>query len=63
MFKNVPKHGDNRCKDIAPIRTEMQGLVAQYVLLLALALAAPASLAQRVAPDALLRAVTWPTSQ
>jgi len=58
VFKNVPKHGDNRCKDIAPIRTEMQGLAAQYVLLLALALAAPTSFAQGLAPDALLRAVT-----
>jgi len=58
VFKNVPKPGDNRCKDIAPIRTEMQGLVAQYVLLLALALAAPTSFAQGLAPDALLRAVT-----
>src|ERR1039457_961657 len=36
----------------------MQDLVAKYALLLALALAAPASLAQVVAPDALLRAVT-----
>jgi phospholipid transport system substrate-binding protein len=36
----------------------MQEMVAKYVLLLALALAAPASLAQGVAPDALLRAVT-----
>jgi phospholipid transport system substrate-binding protein len=36
----------------------MQELVVKYVLLLALALAAPASLAQGVAPDALLRAVT-----
>jgi phospholipid transport system substrate-binding protein len=35
----------------------MQEMVAKYVLLLALALAAPASLAQSVAPDALLRAV------
>src|SRR5450759_4365489 len=58
MFKNVPKHADNRCKDIAPIRTEMQGLAAQYVVLLALALAAPTSFAQGLAPDALLRAVT-----
>jgi phospholipid transport system substrate-binding protein len=33
-------------------------MTAKYVLLLALALAAPASLAQDVAPDALLRAVT-----
>ena len=36
----------------------MQELAGKYVLLLALALAAPASLAQAVAPDALLRAVT-----
>jgi phospholipid transport system substrate-binding protein len=36
----------------------MQALLAKYLLLLALALAAPASLAQAVAPDALLRAVT-----
>ncbi len=36
----------------------MQELVAKCMLLLALALAAPASLAQGVAPDALLRAVT-----
>jgi phospholipid transport system substrate-binding protein len=36
----------------------MQELVVKYVLLLALALAAPGSLAQGVAPDALLRAVT-----
>jgi len=36
----------------------MQELVVKYVLLLALALAAPASLAQGVAPDALVRAVT-----
>ena len=36
----------------------MQELAEKYVLLLALALAAPASLAQDVAPDALLRAVT-----
>jgi phospholipid transport system substrate-binding protein len=36
----------------------MQELVVKYVLSLALALAAPASLAQGVAPDALLRAVT-----
>jgi phospholipid transport system substrate-binding protein len=36
----------------------MQELVVIYVLLLALALAAPASLAQGVAPDALVRAVT-----
>jgi phospholipid transport system substrate-binding protein len=36
----------------------MQELAEKYVLLLALALAAPASLAQGVAPDALLRAVT-----
>jgi phospholipid transport system substrate-binding protein len=36
----------------------LQALVAKYMLLLALALAAPASLAQDVAPDALLRAVT-----
>lgn len=35
----------------------MQGLIAKYVLMLALALAAPAALAQGVAPDALLRAV------
>jgi phospholipid transport system substrate-binding protein len=35
----------------------MLELVARYVLLLALAIAAPASLAQDVAPDALLRAV------
>ena len=36
----------------------MQELVAKYVLLLALALVAPAALAQGVAPDALLRAVS-----
>jgi len=36
----------------------MQELVVKYVLLLALALAAPALLAQGVAPDALIRAVT-----
>jgi phospholipid transport system substrate-binding protein len=36
----------------------MHDLVAKYVLLLAWALAAPASLAQGLAPDALLRAVT-----
>ena len=36
----------------------MQELVAKYVLLLALALVAPAALAQSVAPDALLRAVS-----
>jgi phospholipid transport system substrate-binding protein len=36
----------------------MQELVVKYALLLALALAAPASLAQGVAPDALLRAVS-----
>jgi phospholipid transport system substrate-binding protein len=35
----------------------MRKLVAKYVLLLALAVAAPASLAQSVAPDTLLRAV------
>lgn len=35
----------------------MQELIAKYVLLLALALAAPASLAQGVAPEALLRTV------
>ena len=44
-------------------KSEMQEMAAKYLLLLALALAAPASLAQGVAPDALLRAVTWPTSQ
>jgi phospholipid transport system substrate-binding protein len=58
VFRNVPKDGDNRCKVILPLRSEMQELVAQYVLLLTLALAAPASLAQDVAPDALLRAVS-----
>lgn len=36
----------------------MQGLIAKYVLMLALALAAPVALAQGVAPDALLRAVS-----
>ena len=36
----------------------MQGLIAKYVLMLALTLAAPAALAQDVAPDALLRAIT-----
>jgi phospholipid transport system substrate-binding protein len=36
----------------------MQELVVKYLLLLTLALAAPASLAQGVAPDALLRAAT-----
>ena len=36
----------------------MPELVAKYVLLLAFALAAPAALAQDVAPDALLRAVS-----
>jgi phospholipid transport system substrate-binding protein len=37
---------------------EMQALLAKYVLLLALALAAPPVLAQDVAPEALLRAVS-----
>ena len=41
-----------------PFRSEMQALVAKFVLLLTLALPAPALLAQDVAPDALLRAVT-----
>jgi phospholipid transport system substrate-binding protein len=41
------------------LRSEMLELVVKYVLLLALALAAPAALAQGVAPDALLRAVTF----
>ncbi len=36
----------------------MQELVAKYLLMLALAFAAPALLAQELAPDALLRAVT-----
>lgn len=36
----------------------MQGLIAKYVLMLALTLAAPVALAQGVAPDALLRAVS-----
>jgi len=36
----------------------MQVLVAKFVLLLAVALAAPPSLAQAVAPDALLRAIS-----
>ena len=36
----------------------MQAILAKYVLLLAFALAAPAALAQDVAPDALLRAVS-----
>ena len=35
----------------------MEGLIATYMLLLALSLAAPAALAHDVAPDALLRAV------
>lgn len=38
-------------------RSEMRELVAKWVVLLAWAIAAPASLAQDVAPDALLRAV------
>src|SRR5476651_2746936 len=42
----------------APFRSDMQALVAKFVLLLTLALPAPALLAQDVAPDALLRAVT-----
>jgi phospholipid transport system substrate-binding protein len=58
VFKNVPKDGDNRCRDMSPFGSEMQALLAKYLLLLALAFAAPASLAQAVAPDALLRAVT-----
>ena len=37
----------------------MQKLVVKYVLLLTLALVAPTSLAQGVAPDALLRSVTF----
>ena len=36
----------------------MHGLIAKYVLMLALTLAAPAVLAQGIAPDALLRAVS-----
>lgn len=59
MFENVPKDGENRYKDISPFGSEMQALVAKYVLLLTLALAAPASRAQDVAPDALLRAVSF----
>jgi len=58
VFENVPKDGDDRCKDISPFGSEMQALVAKYAMLLTLALAAPASLAQDVAPDALLQAIT-----
>jgi phospholipid transport system substrate-binding protein len=58
VFENIPKDGNNRCSDMAPFGSGMQALVAKYMVLLALALAAPASLAQDVAPDALLRAVT-----
>ncbi|HEY5293817.1 MAG TPA: ABC transporter substrate-binding protein [Burkholderiales bacterium] len=58
MFKSVPNGDDNRCKTIPPSRKETRELVVEYALSLALALVAPASLAQGVAPDALLRAVT-----
>jgi phospholipid transport system substrate-binding protein len=58
VFNNVPNGGDDRCKTISASRNETHGLGAKYVLLLALALVAPAALAQGVAPDALLRAVS-----
>jgi phospholipid transport system substrate-binding protein len=59
MFNEIPNDGDKRCKYISAFRSGMQERVAKHLLLLSLLLAAPALCAQGVAPDALLRAVTF----
>jgi phospholipid transport system substrate-binding protein len=63
VSKNLLKNGDNRSKDTSRFGRELQQPVGKCALLLALALAAPAALAQgvaadAVAPDALLRSVS-----
>jgi phospholipid transport system substrate-binding protein len=59
MFRNDPTIGDHRRECSSPARREMPQWVAKYALLLALTLSAPAALAQGLAPDALLRTVTF----